>query len=86
MEIALAEALVAACRRQGVRVELEENYSAAWMRGSKTAGVVLVDGDLAQVVAAIIANPQLFVEADASKFPCADGLRVSQYRLSLILY
>lgn len=86
MEIALAETIVEACTRKGVRAFLQENYSASWMRGRKTTGVVLPDGDLAQVVAAVIANPQLFVEGEERKFPFDDALRISPFRLSLILY
>lgn len=86
MEIELAEAIVEACRRSGVRATLEENYSASWMRGRKTAGVALADGDLARVVTALVANPQLFIDADAPKFDNPEGLRVGQFRLSLILY
>jgi len=74
MEIQLAETIVAAC------------YSASWMRGRKTAGVVIEGGDLTQVVAAVIANPHFFVEGDAPKFALKQQLSVSPFRLSLILY
>lgn len=86
MEIELAEVIVAACRRKGVRAALEENYSPSWMKGRRTAGVVLADGDLAQVVTAIVANPQLFIEADSPRFENVESLRVSPFRLSLILF
>jgi hypothetical protein len=56
------------------------------MRGQKTAGVELADGDLAQVVAAVISNPQLFIEGESPKFDIEVDLRVSPFRLSLILY
>jgi len=86
MEIELAEVIVEACVRNGVKVELQKNYSASWMRGRKTTGVVIVGGDLAQVVAAIIAGAHLFVEGELPKFAFENNLRVSPFRLSLILY
>jgi hypothetical protein len=86
MEIELAEAIVAACGEKGVGAELRENYSASWMRGRKTAGVVVKGGDLAQVVTAIIASPQLFIDGDLPKFDVKDKLWVSPFRLNLILY
>lgn len=86
MEIKLAEAIVEACRQNGVRAVLQENYSASWMRGRKTTGVVIVEGDLAQVVTAVIANPHFFIEGELPKFDIKNNLRVSAFRLSLILY
>lgn len=86
MDIELAEAIVEACSRKGVRAAVEKDYSASWMRGHKTTGVVLADGDLAQVISAVVANPQVFIAADAPKFAGAESLRVSPFRLSLILY
>jgi hypothetical protein len=86
MEIKLAEAIVEACGQNGVRAVLQENYSASWMRGQKTTGVVIVDGDLAQVVRAVIANPNLFIDNERPKFDIKNNLCVSPFRLSLILY
>ena len=86
MEIKLAEAIVKACEQKGVSAELQENYSASWMRGRKTTGVVLSNGDLAQVITAVIANPQLFIQGELPRFDLKDNLRVSTFRLSLILY
>jgi hypothetical protein len=86
MEIKLAEAIVEACRQTGVKTELLENYSASWMRGRKTTGVVIVEGDLAHVVTAIIANAHLFVDGELPKFAIKDNLRLSPFRLNLILY
>lgn len=86
MEIELAETIVAACGQHGVSAEVKLDYSASWMRGRKTAGVVIEGGDLTQVVAAIIANPHLFVEGNAPKFDLKQRLSVSPFRLSLILY
>jgi hypothetical protein len=56
MEIELAEVIVEACVQNGVKAEVQKNYSASWMRGRKTTGVVIVEGDLALVLTAIIAN------------------------------
>lgn len=86
MELKLAEALVAACGQHGVRAGVHENYSASWMRGRKTTGVVIVEGDLAQVVTAVMANPHFFIEGELPKFDIKNNLSVSPFRLSLILY
>lgn len=86
MEYPLAEAIVAACEQHGVRAVLQENYSASWMRGRKTTGVVIVEGDLAQVVTAVITNPQFFIDGELPKFDIKNNLCVSPFRLSLILY
>jgi len=86
MEIELAETIVAACGQHGVNAEVKEDYSASWMRGRKTVGVVIEGGDLTQVVAAVIANSHLFVEGEAPKFDIKQQLSVSPFRLSLILY
>jgi len=86
METKLAEAIVEACGQKGVRAVLQENYSASWMRGRKTTGVVIVEGDLAQVVTAVIANPHLFIDGESPKFEIKNNLCVSTFRLSLILY
>ena len=86
MEIKLAEAIVKSCELYGIRAELQENYSASWMRGRKTTGVVVPNGDLAQVITAVIANPQFFIEGESPKFDIKDTLRITTFRLSLILY
>lgn len=86
MEIQLAEAIVKACALKGVKAALQENYSASWMRGRKTTGIVIVDGDLAQVITAVVANPQFFVDGGLPIFDIKDNLRVSTFRLGLILY
>jgi hypothetical protein len=86
MDIKLAEAIVEACGQNGVKAVLQENYSASWMRGRKTTGVVIVDGDLAQVVTAVIANPHVFIDGERPKFDIKNNLCVSTFRLSLILY
>jgi hypothetical protein len=86
MEIELAEVIVEACVQNGVKAEVQKNYSASWMRGRKTTGVVIVGGELAQVVAAIIASAHLFVDGELPKFAMENSLRVSPFRLCLILY
>jgi hypothetical protein len=86
MELKLAEALVDACQQHGVKAVLQENYSASWMRGRKTTGVVIVEGDLAQVVTAVMANPHFFIDGELPKFDIKNKLCVSPFRLSLILY
>jgi len=86
MEIELAEVIVEACVQNGVKAELQKDYSASWMRGRKTTGVVIAGGDVAQVVAAIIASAHLFVDGELPKFTIENALRVSPFRLSLILY
>ena len=86
MEIRLAEAIVEACSHRGVKVELYDNYSPSWMREQKTPGVVIVEGDLGQVITAIITNPHLFIEDGIPRFDPQKDLRISPFRLSLILY
>ena len=86
MEIKLAEAIVEACGEKGVGAVLQENYSASWMRGRKTTGVVIKGGDLTHVVSAVIASPQLFIDGELPKFDIKDKLSVSPFRLNLILY
>jgi len=86
MEIELAEAIVEACGQNGVGAVMQENYSASWMRGRKTTGVVVQGGDLAQVVSALITSPHLFIDGEQPKFRIEEKLCVSPFRLSLILY
>ena len=86
MEIKLAEAIVEACEKNDVKAEIKDNYSASWMRGRNTTGVVIVDGDIAQFFTAIIANAHLFVEGQIPKFSIKNRLSLSPFKLSLILY
>ncbi len=68
METRLAETIVEACIKNGVKAETKENYSASWMRGRNTTGVVIIDGDLAQFLTAIIANAHLFAMGNYPSF------------------
>ena len=86
METKLAEAIVEACMQNGVKAEIKDNYSASWMRGRNTTGVVIIDGDLAQFLTAIIANANLFVDGQLPKFSIKKSLSLSPFKLSLILY
>jgi len=86
METKLAEAIVEACIQNGVKAEIKDNYSASWMRGRKTTGVVIIDGDLAQFLTAIIANANLFVDGQFPKFSIERNLSLSPFKLSLIFY
>ena len=86
MDLQLAEAIIEACTRTGVKPQLQENYSPPCMRGRKTIGVVIENGDLAQVITAIISNPYLFIEGELPRFDIKDDLRASRFRLSLILF
>ena len=86
METKLAEAIIEACIQNGVKAEIKDNYSASWMRGRKTTGVVIIDGDLAQFLTAIIANANLFVDGQFPKFSIKKSLSLSPFKLSLILY
>jgi len=82
----LAETIADACRQYGVKVEIKEDYTTSWMRGKKTAGVLILDGDLAHFLSAVIANAQLFTDGEIPKFSMKNRLSVSPFRLSLILY
>lgn len=82
----LAEAIVKACDQRGIKAEVHEDYSASWMRGRKTTGVVITNADLAQVVTAVVANPQFFIEGELPRFDVKDNLLFGTFRQSLILY
>lgn len=86
MELQLAEAIIDACTSRGIKAKLQDNYSPSWMRGQKTAGVLIENGDLGQVMTAIICNPQLFVDGESPRFGCEEDLRISPFRLGLIVY
>ena len=86
MDIELAEAILQACIQGGVKAEIKENYSASWMRGTSTNGVVITDGDFAKLLTAILCNANLFVDGQSPKFSIKNVLSLSPYRLSLILY
>lgn len=86
MDIELAEAIVAACEQQGVQAAVKEDYSASWMRGRKTVGVMILAGDLAHVLTAIIANPHYFTKGGLPKFDLKNTLLVSTFRINLVLY
>lgn len=86
METKLAEVIVEACVQNGVQAEIKDNFSASWMRGRTTTGVVILDGDLAQFLTAIIANAHLFVDGQLPKFSIKERLSLSPFKLSLILY
>lgn len=86
MEIKLAETIVEACTQNDVKTEIIEDYSPSWMRGKKTTGVVIVNGDFAQIISAIVANAHLFVDGELPKFSIKNKLCLSSFRLSLILY
>ena len=86
METKLAEAIIEACIQNGVKAEIKDNYSASWMRGRKTTGVVIIDGVLAQFLTAVIANANLFVDGQLPKFSIKKSLSLSPFKLSLILY
>lgn len=86
METKLAEAIVEACIQNGVKAEIKDSYSASWMRGRNTTGVVIIDGDLAQFLTAIIANANLFVDGQLPRFYIKKSLSLSPFKLSLILY
>ena len=86
MDIKLAETIVEACAKNGVKIELKKDYSPSWMNGKKTTGVVIVDGDLAQLITAIVENAHLLVEGELPRFSIKKKLSLSSFRLSLILY
>jgi len=86
MDIKLAETIVEACAKNDVKTELKKDYSPSWMYGKKTTGVVIVDGDLAQVITAIVANAHLLVDGELPRFSIKNKLSLSSFRLSLIIY
>jgi hypothetical protein len=56
------------------------------MRGQTTVGVVIISGDLAQVITAVIANPHVFIKDDFPKFSFKDNLLVSTFQINQIIY
>ena len=86
MEIELAEAIVCACGMSGIKAVLKEDYKPSWMRGQKTVGVVIISGDLAQVITAIISNPHLFINDNSPKFCLKNNLLVSTFQINQIIY
>jgi len=86
MEIELAEAIVCACGKSGIKAVIKEDYKPSWMRGRKTVGVVIISGDLAQVITAIIANPHFFINDNSPKFGLKNNLLVSTFQISQIIY
>ena len=48
----------------GLEAELREDYSGRGMYGNTTIGVVVNEGSLIDVLAAVISNASCFIEAD----------------------
>ena len=86
MEIELAEAIVCACEKSGIKAVLKQDYKPSWMRGQTTVGVVIISGDLAQVITAIIANPHVFINDNTPKFCLKNNLLVSTFQINQIIY
>ena len=86
MEIKLAEAIIGACEKSGIKAVLKEDYKPSWMRGRNTVGVVIISGDLAQVITAVIANPNFFIDDNLPKFDLKNNLLVSTFQINQIIY
>lgn len=63
MDRELAEALVQVLEDEGIDASLRESYSGRGMYGKETAGVVL-DGDVTDILRAVINNATVFVQEE----------------------
>ena len=86
MDIKLAEAITCACEKNGIKVVLKKDYKPSWMRGRNTVGVVIISGDLAQVITAVISNPKFFIDDNLPKFDLKNNLLVSTFQINQIIY
>ena len=61
MDTKLAETLVQVCENNGMDVSLRESYSGRGMYGKDTTGVVINDGDVQDILIAVINNATSFI-------------------------
>jgi hypothetical protein len=61
MELELAETLVQVLEDEGIEADLRESYNGRGMFDKTTAGVVLQEGDVADVLMAVINNSTSFI-------------------------
>lgn len=83
MDLELAETLVQVCEDYGIEVSLRESYSGRGMYGKDTAGVVLEEGDIGDLLAAVINNATCFIaeeEEPVEFFDLAERFEVNKFR------
>jgi hypothetical protein len=76
MDLKLAEMLVQVLEDEGIDVSLRESYSGRGMYGKDTAGVVLSEGDVTDILKAVINNASMFCEVQLGckiDFPADPG-------------
>lgn len=61
MELKLAEALVQVLEDEGIEADLRESYIGRSMFNKPTVGVVLREGDIADILIAVINNATCFI-------------------------
>lgn len=87
MDRKLAEMLVQVCEDDGLDVSLRESYSGRGMYGNDTVGVVLQEGDVTDILKAVINQATCFIddEDDMEIFSC-NGLKLDSMGKGMILY
>ena len=94
MDLELAEILVQVCEDEGLDVSLRESYSGRGMMDKYTAGVVLRDGDVTDILKAVINNATCFISEesepveffDLSEMFTAPSFRLDSMGKGLIIY
>ncbi len=90
MDQELAETLVQVCENDGLDVSLRESYSGRCMYGKDTVGVVLNEGDVTDILKAVINQATEFVKDDDEEyleeiFSC-NGFKLDSMGKGIILY
>jgi len=94
MEMKLAETLVQVCEDQGLDVKLYESYSGRSMYGRETTGVVIFEGDIQDILRAVINNATCFIAEesepveffDLSEMFTVNNFKVDSMGKGIILY
>lgn len=83
MKLEVAEALVQVLDDEGIEADLRESYNGRGMFDKTTAGVVLREGTMADVVMAVINNATCFVAEEAEPvefFDLSEMFTVKNFR------
>ena len=83
MDLELAETLVQVLEDEGIEAELRESYSGRGMYGRETAGVVLREGNVGDIVQAVINNASCFIAEENEPvefFDLSERFTVSGFR------
>lgn len=80
----LAETLVQVCEDEGLDVKLYESYSGRSMYGRETTGVVIHEGDVQDILRAVINNATCFIAV--SEMFTVNNFKVDSMGKGIILY